>query len=324
MPSSPGQHPIDYTRSEQLAILAECVIPPQYVVEGKRTIRVSPVNMKAVLKALDNLNRGSGEAWPSFPTLAQHSGLSRRNAVRAVRAIEQLSLITKVRKVGRNAGGNGKPVNHYRIVWSELNLLRPKCHRGTLEDESKVPPAQSKVPPAQSKVPPVAYEPYEAFRNVTPTTSPATNSAPSRTASWKLAVAELERLRIREVRRIISRRQYAGEDPDKFLARVVWAQRTLAVPANRAKFGNPVGALVYFLEQGDWPTSEKLVDPDAPVRRRPPPEPEPEKEPVDPKRLIAFYTERAQRKRLSAEATEQLIRTRLAESGFIYEEVRFL
>lgn len=107
------QQTFDWTRADQLGLLDRWECP--------RIKGVSGIVLKSVLKAIDTHGRGR-EAWPSEATLAVVAGSSVRTVKRAVKALEQLSLIVIERR-------GPQTVNHYRIVWTELACLAPENRR---------------------------------------------------------------------------------------------------------------------------------------------------------------------------------------------------
>jgi len=110
------QRQIDFSRGEQLALLREAIIPDVRTRDGSR---VKGATLKAVLRVLDDHGRGR-ECYLSHATIAREAGIGERHAKRATEALRLLSLVTTERKRTRW----GASVNHYRIVWSELALLR--------------------------------------------------------------------------------------------------------------------------------------------------------------------------------------------------------
>jgi hypothetical protein len=124
------QQSIDFTRGEQLALIAGAKIPTP---SGRG---VSPSSVKFVLRTIDDFARG-GKCWASQETIASRTDMSDRTVRRALGILEDLSLIC----VERYRGHDGKSRNHYTIVWSELALLQlPRRASHTQEPTGRVRP----------------------------------------------------------------------------------------------------------------------------------------------------------------------------------------
>jgi AraC-like DNA-binding protein len=108
---------IDFSRAEQLATLRHAQLPATVSTDGKR---IEPRMMLAILRCLDD-HAGGKLCWVSFETLAKETGYSVRSCKRGIAALESLSLVCVETKC---IPGTKTRVNHYRIVWSELLLLR--------------------------------------------------------------------------------------------------------------------------------------------------------------------------------------------------------
>jgi len=111
------QQTFDFGRGDQLGLLDAARIPSRRV----GTARVSAAAMRHVLRVIDSHGRGR-EAWPGLQTIARETSLGVRTVKRAVAALADMSLLVITKR--RPATGL-VPVNHYRIVWSELALLVP-------------------------------------------------------------------------------------------------------------------------------------------------------------------------------------------------------
>lgn len=112
------QQTFDFARGDQLGLLDSACIEGRIV----GTARVSAAAMRHVLRVIDSHGRGR-EAWPSVNTIARETSLGARTVKRAIAALAAMSLLVITKR--RPATGTGAPVNHYRIVWSELALLVP-------------------------------------------------------------------------------------------------------------------------------------------------------------------------------------------------------
>ncbi len=113
----PRQPTFDWQRGEQLALLRD--------VRLMRVAGVSQVTLKAVLRSIDDHARRGGECWATQETLQAEIGASNvRTVKRAIAALLAASLITCERR--KIPGAQRLTVNHYRIVWNELALLRDR------------------------------------------------------------------------------------------------------------------------------------------------------------------------------------------------------
>ena len=122
---APGQAEIQWHRAEQLAILRDARLPSCTGSDGKR---VSGATLKAVLRAIDDYGRGS-EAYPAVATIAAAANCGQRTVKRAIQVLSgQLGLLI----VSRRRNRHGISSNHYRIVWSDLGLLREPDQRATV------------------------------------------------------------------------------------------------------------------------------------------------------------------------------------------------
>jgi hypothetical protein len=108
----------DFDRGQQLAMLRHVALRPVTIIEGKTKRCVKPRDMIAVLRALDDHGR---DCWPSVRTIAKESRLSRCQVLRAIAALQSLSLLCVEKRPKRGGGFT----NRYVIVWSELALLCP-------------------------------------------------------------------------------------------------------------------------------------------------------------------------------------------------------
>ena len=127
------QTQFDYPRQSQLAMLRDCRLP--------KCKNVAPSLLKLLLKMIDDYGRGE-DAWPTQETLAGACCVEPRTIRRALTALTELSLVIIERK-----NRYGKTLNHYRIVWSELDLLRPRGPNPVLQESPKeTPPTASTKP----------------------------------------------------------------------------------------------------------------------------------------------------------------------------------
>ena len=145
------QQQLDFDRGSQLALLRDAQLPARTAKDGRG---VSAAVQKAVLRVIDDHGRGS-EAWIGYETIAAESSHGVRTVKRAVEALIAASLlIAQPRRCPA-----GVVVNHYRIVWSELALLR--------RTRDQAPPA-----PAQHGAPAIGHVPAAV-----PLASPVTRVA---------------------------------------------------------------------------------------------------------------------------------------------------
>lgn len=117
----------DLSRGKQLDLLRDVQIPST-IVGGQR---VAASTLKATIKEIAGFARGPGECYASHRTLAGAVSCSPITIRRAIDALVQLSLITREKKKSRA----GVVVNHYRVVWSEVQLLASKANEHMLSEE---------------------------------------------------------------------------------------------------------------------------------------------------------------------------------------------
>ena len=77
-------------------------------------------SLKSVLRALNDHADEQGKLWPSYKTLARESGTSLSTAIRAIKDLEFLGLITVTRDE-TNSGDSD--VNHYQLDLANIRLL---------------------------------------------------------------------------------------------------------------------------------------------------------------------------------------------------------
>lgn len=99
---------IDFARGDQLGLIDAIQFGNAGAVSGTAT--------KAVLRAVDSFGR---ECFATVPTIAARANCSERVAKRALSRLVELSIITRERKTNVF----GVVTNHYRIVWSEMQLM---------------------------------------------------------------------------------------------------------------------------------------------------------------------------------------------------------
>ncbi len=112
-------HPqFDFARLSQLNLLRQAALRSVVTRRGA----ASAAAQKAVLFRIDAYARANGECWVSYATFATETNLSLSQVQRAIDALKQASLITSEVRYRADLGRNAA---HLRIVWSELELLRP-------------------------------------------------------------------------------------------------------------------------------------------------------------------------------------------------------
>lgn len=129
------QKRIDFSRAEQLGILRRAEIPAVEITESGKQRLVRPSTIKLVLAKIDDHGQ---LCWASLDTLARETGLSRISVVRAIAALEILSVLCISKREKRGGGFS----NEYRIVWNDLGLLCPP--------KSTVPQGRTTVPQGNS------------------------------------------------------------------------------------------------------------------------------------------------------------------------------
>jgi hypothetical protein len=119
------------------------------MLESKDGVKVKPVVLKAVLKAIDDHGRGR-TCYLAFQTIAAKSGpIGLRTAKRAVEVLLNLSVLI----ADTRATPNGIVCNHYTVVWSELERFCVGKRSAVPTDRSAVPTDRSAVPTDRSAVP---------------------------------------------------------------------------------------------------------------------------------------------------------------------------
>jgi hypothetical protein len=109
------QMQIDFDRASKLRMLEKVVLP---IPSGAKT---SAVACKAILKTIDGHAREKDACCLKVETIARESGLSRAAAHRAIKALEQNSLLIVIRRIVM-----GKRASEYKICWPNLrDLLFP-------------------------------------------------------------------------------------------------------------------------------------------------------------------------------------------------------
>jgi hypothetical protein len=251
------QTEIDFARGHQLALIREAELP---VGKGRDGVGVKPGVLRAVLRCIDDHGRGA-EAWLSYATLSRESDVKPRQARRAVESLVAMSLICVERK---RIPGRGDRVtcNHYRIVWSELELLRrqkPKYQVALaadqvafLGDQVALQGHQS-APEAPLEAPPLPPDPE----------SPGTDG------EWQ-RVADKFRGKLVSVNALAQQARAQGFTPAEFHQRVLDAFATATLPQNARLIDKPNGAVGWFLRNGEWPVEgvATLADVAAECRRR--------------------------------------------------------
>ena len=239
---SPGQLRIDWTRAQQLAAIRSAELLPVRVTEGTRVVSVTPLAMKSVLKTIDDHGRGR-EAWLSYETLAVESGCSLRTAKRAVQGLQTLSLLcVRTPRSKREAH-----CNHYRIVWSELDLLRGKQSATAHPEQSATGTKQSATGTKQSATGGTlrAREEPENRRPLPPESITDTSQAGDR---WAAAELALRRTGLEHVASTVRIAQQRGLTP----AEVIHLVETYE--AQPRLFSTP-GAIRIRIRDDAWPVA---------------------------------------------------------------------
>ncbi len=249
------QQQIDWTRAEQLGLLRDAIVSPRRQVSG--------AVQKAVLRSIDDHGRG-GEAWLGYERIAAEAGCSVRTAKRAVQALTDASLIC----VDTRRSASGVVCNHYRIVWSELALLRRiLAHRPVPDRSAMVSDRSAMVSDRSAMVsdrsamvsrPECHHGTQTAPEAHQKRTEPPPQS-PSAGGGWPELIAEW-RSRIGQIGQLAGEAAHAGEAAEAFACRLEAAWRTATHPANARTITRPAGSVVYFLRTRCWP-AEGVVDP---------------------------------------------------------------
>jgi AraC-like DNA-binding protein len=223
---------IDFSRGDQLGLLDAV-----YFVDSDG---LSGCSTKAVLKAIDGFGR---ECFASRETIAARANVSSRTVSRAVKRLIGMSVITC--EFQKNCFGT--VTNHYRIVWSELELRVDR----QLSTDRLVPPEPSVVPPEPTVVPrrptvvPGATD--RSARMATNTKEPQKirHQPASEAAAGEVEILENAFRSIGLQRFAQLAREFRWRDCEVVEAISIYS-------AQRNKFAGP-GAVVDFLRSGDWP-----------------------------------------------------------------------
>jgi hypothetical protein len=108
----------DWTRAERVAWIDEADLPPGHSAGGDS---VAPATMKALLHKINDRMGANEWAWPSQESLAADLARTTKTIQRATEALVAMSLL--IVQLRRNP--SGRVTNHYRIVWTELQMLEP-------------------------------------------------------------------------------------------------------------------------------------------------------------------------------------------------------
>lgn len=259
------QQIIDWTRAAQLALLRDVMVPDR-VIKGST---VSGALQTAVLKCIDDHAGRSGECWVGYNRLAAITRYSIRSVKRAIAALEDASLIIVLTKLAPC----GVVVNHYRIVWTELDLLprvgssRPVPDRPQPSERSAMVSERSATMSDQSAMvsrPECHGDTQTADRsamkrNEPPPPTPPKSDGGGGGVSWNQVVEEW-RQRIGQIAVLAREAQATGISPEEFLCRVRAAWEMAVHPFNRQSLRKPAGAVVHWLRMGAWPV-DGLIDP---------------------------------------------------------------
>lgn len=270
---------INWERGTQLAILRECQLPCVESPDGKRC---SAAALKSILRVIDD-HGGGREAWLAFETISREAGISVRHAKRCVACLVEISVVI----VERRRATCGVVCNHYRIVWTELDLRRPGRVQRVAPPEAPVPPPSAKtetirgtssayVEACTARVERVMRPPErsatardqsalgadQSALGSRPKCPGVTQSAPRSAPEapppptpavandWAAAAGRF-RGRIGQIDSLAAIARERGHSPAEWEQTVEFALRTAA--ANASKLAKPMGAVVYFLRTGTWP-----------------------------------------------------------------------
>lgn len=112
------QTEFDWTRAERQGWINEAQLPTG---EGKDGRPVSPIVMKALLNRINHRMGESSWCYQSQATLARDMSCSTKTIQRASEALVKLGLLILIEQ----KNPHGLVTNHYRIVWSELQMYEP-------------------------------------------------------------------------------------------------------------------------------------------------------------------------------------------------------
>ena len=288
------QQQLDFDRGSQLALLRDAVLPSRTAKDGRG---VSAAAQRAVLRVIDDHGRGH-EAWLGFETIALESSHGVRTVKRAVEVLAAASLLI----VQPRRCPAGVVCNHYRIVWSELALLRRPARENDTPAPVRLGAPTSGHESAVRLASPVTQA---ALGNQAERGSVAVDERPERVSGAVCAPERSATITDRSAtitdRSATMARKAPGSAPEapppptpatsewaaaaaKFRGRIgqidrlaedaraagesaaAFAGRVAAAiataEANASKLASVTGAAVYFLRCGAWPVDD-LVDPTA-------------------------------------------------------------
>ena len=315
------QTEFDFPRGEQLRLLRRMRLKKQ--VNPKDGKGVSAHALASVLRAIDEqagyrAGRVS-ECWASLNTIADCAHVSRRQVIRSIQVLTELSLITCDCKWQHSA--NAKR-NHYRVVWSEVSLTvdrsassaGPECHQYTRSDVKSTPDHSATC--ADHSATCADNSATCADNSATVAHNPrvsASNPPPSRP---RLVAGDSEiQILLREVG--VARWQsmadeFVGRDDDVRTAAAVWR-------ANQSRIG--AGAVIAFLRDGLWPV-DGLRDPEADQRARVAAKLRRQKQAADDARDAAANAASAEQLRRLASLSDQQLQERLDAVGGVPKHLR--
>lgn len=235
-----GQGTFGFTRAGQLHLKRHAVIPAVKIVEGQagggRTITVTPAQIFAVLTVIDD---HGPRCWPSIDTIAGEARISRRSAVRAIKALQTLDLIC-VEKRPKPTGGL---LNQYSINWGALQRLCP---------ESRVPPQQIASAIRANRECHCGTQSHQEAPNEVLPLPPPKHKRGSGQDSWTAVAVEF-RKDLGSIDQLIDQAIAKGIQPADFATTAREAITTARLPCNAGKLDRPMGAVAWFLRNGTWP-----------------------------------------------------------------------
>ncbi|QDV26724.1 helix-turn-helix domain-containing protein [Aureliella helgolandensis] len=226
------QETFDWTWAERREWITEADFPKGRAYDGSS---VSAAAMVAVLNAINDHLGKNPVAWPSQAKIAEKTKLSEKTIQRASEALQSLSLLIVEPKKGRSG------TNHYRIVWTELQLLQPARRaaweailrekqtrtltRGSARNQSDIPAEQSDIVGEQSDIltdqsdtMSDEYHKGKPQKKTTTTPEPDQRAEPQTDVrTWEVVVSELIELGLSETgaRQAAAAARNRGLTPDQ-------------------------------------------------------------------------------------------------------------
>lgn len=240
-------------RGWQLDILQRMSLPAGERTGDKDNRPVKPVEMAAVLRAIDDRAREHGWYTRELKELAAESRLSLRQLKRTLKVLRRLGYVT-AQAIQR---GCGATLYHWRVVFQDI----ARANKLPLWPEGE-PNAQSsddRVPTRARSECPIGHEPSaHAGTQEAPLEAPLEAPPPK---TWEEVEIVLRESGLGDTSGIVRDAQDLGASPAEMLERLNIGRVTIAIPKNIRRLTSPHGALAWFVVRGHWPAG-RIVSPE--------------------------------------------------------------